>query len=131
VAEKSFPDLALMQLLVQTKPQTLKKTAQIRMRAFNFAEQELAPREGNVVNLRLDDLDATAAAIPALQTVLDTIAPVLGNLVKRDLITKDIAAKDREIAALAEAEGADDTALQAERTALVDELAPVETALGM
>jgi hypothetical protein len=129
VAEKSFPDLALMQLLVQTKPQTLKKTAQIRMRAFNFAEQELAPREGNVVNLRLDDLDATAAAIPALQTVLDTIAPVLGNLVKRDLITKDIAAKDREIAALAE--GADDTALQAERTALVDELAPVETALGM
>jgi hypothetical protein len=129
VAEKTFPDLALMQLHVQTKPNTLKKTAQIRMRAFNFATQELAPREGNVVNLRLDDLDAAAAAIPALQAVVDAMAPVLGNLVKRDQILKDIAAKDREIAALAE--GADDTALQAERTVFVDELAPVETALGM
>jgi len=129
VAEVTYPDLALMQLLVQTNPSTLNKTAQVRMRAFNFSTQALAPREGNVVNIRIDDLDAAAATIPALQTILTDIGPVLGNMVKRDQINQDIADVNAQIAALAE--GEDDTALQAQLTTLTAELATVETALGM
>jgi hypothetical protein len=125
----TFPDLALMQLLIQTNPQTLKKSADARMRPFNFEKKELGPQGVGIVRIRVEDLDAEGEKIPAVAAATAALGTLLGQLAARQQINADIAEVDTAIAALAE--GADDKALQAERTGLVEELAAVETALGM
>ena len=123
-----YPDLALMQLLVQTNPKTLKKSANIRMRSYNYQKKVLGP-QGRNINASIDDLEAAGAEMPALQQALDVLGPLLGNIVTRNEVLAEIATVDQSIAALTEEE--DDKALQAEKAALQEELATVETALGM
>jgi len=124
----TFPDFALMQLLVFTNPSNMKKTASIRLRPYNFATKTLGPQGVGIVKLHFDDLEAAAVELPALQALLDGIGSALAKLASRQQIKAEIDTIDHEIAALNE--GADDSALQAAKAALVEELATVETALG-
>jgi hypothetical protein len=99
------------------------------MRPFNFEKKELGPQGVGIVRIRVEDLDAEGEKIPAVAAATAALGTLLGQLAARQQINADIAEVDTAIAALAE--GADDKALQAERTGLVEELAAVETALGM
>jgi len=91
VDAKTFPDLALMELNISTNPQTLKKRARVRMRGFNHATQELAPRnDENVTRLTIDDVEAAGDQIPALKTAVDSIAALLEKMASRDSVLQEM-----------------------------------------
>jgi len=137
VEAKTYPDLCLMSLEIATDPRTLKKSVNVRMRAFNFETKELAPRgSGAIKRLTIPDVEAAADQIPALLQAVGAIGACLSPLMKRDDILKlmaphqkVVATQTARLAALDEAEATHDdrvAAVQAEIDAVQAAIAAEE-----
>jgi hypothetical protein len=130
VPAKTFADLFVTELRIHAHASADATTRDLRatLVPYNEANNELGPPQEDG-QYRLRDVDAVAANIPALSDALDAIVTVLGNLVLREQIVKDIEEAQSRQAKLAE--GEDDTAILAEIAAFTEELAPVLVLLGI